>query len=167
LLQLAWKHQEGSPPIANPLESTFQQHHSMVFRTAYRMTGNAADAEDVLQTVFLRLLRRVEQGELQQPESYLRRAAINVSIDLIRERRNQPQASEHPPEQAGGSDAGLKHALREAIAQLEPRDAEMFALRFFEGLSNEEIAAAFGMNKFHVAVVLHRTRGRLQKFFRS
>jgi RNA polymerase sigma-70 factor, ECF subfamily len=36
----------------------FQTHNGLVFRTAYRITGNAADAEDVLQTVFLRMLRR-------------------------------------------------------------------------------------------------------------
>ena len=40
------------------LEQAFEEHHAMVFRTAYRITGNTSDAEDVLQTVFLRLLRR-------------------------------------------------------------------------------------------------------------
>jgi DNA-directed RNA polymerase specialized sigma24 family protein len=46
----------------------------MVFRTAYRITGNAADAEDVLQTIFLRMLRQPTAGSvLAQEESYLRR----------------------------------------------------------------------------------------------
>src|SRR4029077_15447025 len=68
------------PAIAIPdeLEQSFREHHGLVFRTAYRITGNAGDAEDVLQTVFLRLLRRGPNSEaLDNPESYLRRAAIN------------------------------------------------------------------------------------------
>src|SRR5881227_49836 len=64
---------------AGSLEEMFQRNHDRVFRTAYRVTGNAADAEDVLQTVFLRLLRREQSsGVLEKAESYLRRAAINV-----------------------------------------------------------------------------------------
>ena len=41
---------------ARDLEVIFKEHHGMVFRAAYRVTGNAGDAEDVLQTVFLRLV---------------------------------------------------------------------------------------------------------------
>src|SRR6266498_2708990 len=41
------------------LETLFQSHHDRVFRSAYRITGSAADAEDVLQTVFLRLVRGI------------------------------------------------------------------------------------------------------------
>lgn len=67
------------------LDDLFDAHHGLVFRTAYRITGNAADAEDVLQTVFLRLLGRDPGGStLEKPESYLRRAAINVALDLVR-----------------------------------------------------------------------------------
>jgi RNA polymerase sigma-70 factor (ECF subfamily) len=154
---------EGIPDIPHPLESTFQAHHGLVFRTAYRITGNAADAEDVLQTVFLRLLRRDHaQGALLQPESYLRRAAINCSLDLIRERLSATTDLDHAP-QAASSDPELKHRLRQAIAQLDPKDAEIFALRFFEGHSNEEIAQLTGLNKLLVAVKIHRIRHKLQK----
>ncbi len=89
MLQLAWKQPVQGPPLTpSPLAAVFEQHHGLVFRTAYRITGNAADAEDVLQTIFLRLLRQ-EQTEMRQPESYLRRAAINASLDMIRDRSDQ------------------------------------------------------------------------------
>lgn len=154
---------EGLPDIPHPLESTFQAHHSLVFRTAYRITGNAADAEDVLQTVFLRLLRRDSgQGDLLQPESYLRRAAINCSLDLIRQRKSATGDVDRTPD-VTGEDPEMKERLRQAIAQLDAKDAEIFVLRFFEGYSNEEIAQLTGLNKLLVAVKVHRVRHKLQK----
>ncbi len=75
----------NQPP--GELETLFQAHHGRVFRTAQRITGSAADAEDVLQTVFLRLVKGQEEYDLSQnPEAYLSRAAINASLDLLRSR---------------------------------------------------------------------------------
>ncbi|MGO9873584.1 MAG: RNA polymerase sigma factor, partial [Acidimicrobiia bacterium] len=80
--------EEAAITIPNELEREFRVHHGMVFATAYRITGNAGDAEDVLQTVFLRLLRRGSNADpLENPESYLRRAAINAALDVIRSRQ--------------------------------------------------------------------------------
>src|SRR5712692_8554539 len=70
------------------LEALFQEHNDRVFRTAHRVTGSAADAEDVLQTVFLRLARGPESPEISEnAESYFARAAINASLDLLRSRK--------------------------------------------------------------------------------
>src|SRR4051812_25517627 len=68
------------------LEKAFREHHGRVFRAAHRITGNPQDAEDILQTVFLRL---AQKGDLtaENVPSYLYRAAINASIDLLRARR--------------------------------------------------------------------------------
>ena len=69
------------------LEILFQAHHDRVFRTAHRITGSPADAEDVLQTVFLRLVKGGKIYDLSEnPEAYLSRAAINASLDLMRSR---------------------------------------------------------------------------------
>jgi RNA polymerase sigma factor (sigma-70 family) len=69
------------------VETLFRAHHDRVFRAAHRITGSPADAEDVLQTVFLRLVKSGEAYDLSQnPEAYLSRAAINASLDLIRSR---------------------------------------------------------------------------------
>src|SRR6266436_3545755 len=76
-------------PLTGPdaLERAFDAHHAMVFRTAYRVTGNAADAEDVLQTVFLRLAGRDPGADLvDNVEGYLRRAAVNASLNLLEQR---------------------------------------------------------------------------------
>lgn len=137
----------------------------MVFRTAYRVTGNAADAEDVLQTVFLRLLRRDSQTALvEKEESYLRRAAINTAIDVIRSRQAD-QTVDLTEEPAGRAhDSGeMRQALGRALARLKPRPAEIFALRFLEGFSNPQIARMLGLSQVLVAVIVHRTRQQLRK----
>ncbi|MGA9979430.1 MAG: sigma-70 family RNA polymerase sigma factor [Candidatus Sulfotelmatobacter sp.] len=166
--------EESAIEIPDELERDFRAHHGLVFATAYRITGNAGDAEDVLQTVFLRLLRRGRNADpLENPESYLRRAAINASLDVIRSRQADhtvplPEESSGLMETAPaqGDAPGLRQALSHAIAQLKPRPAEIFTLRFLEGLSNREIAKALGISQVLVAVIVHRTRQQLRKQLR-
>jgi len=156
------------PPIAIPseLERTFRSHHGMVFRTAYRITGNAADAEDVLQTVFLRLVRRTADSDaMEKEESYLRRAAINASLDVVRSRQANPSVElvEVPSDRNDGEITELRQALGRALSTLQPRSAEIFTLRFIEGLTNLEIARMLGISQVLVAVTVYRTRQQLRK----
>jgi RNA polymerase sigma-70 factor, ECF subfamily len=165
-------------PLPNPpdeLESLFHEHHKQIFRTAYRITGSASDAEDVLQTVFLRLVRRdAGQSLAPQPAAYLVRAAVNASLDIIRSRRHAPAVTleEVEPEVMASRESGpeaqqaegeLRHLIRQAVARLGPRAAEFFALRYFEGYDNREIAELLGTSQMVVAVILHRSRARLRK----
>jgi RNA polymerase sigma factor (sigma-70 family) len=164
------------PPqqIQTDLEQMFHDHRNRVFRAAFRITGNTNDAEDVLQTVFLRLARRDDPGAVQNLESYLYRAAINAALDLLRSRKTNAAVSleELAPKDSGFL-SGLSHSadlrvwLRQALAKLSARHAEMFALRYFEGYDNREIAHMLDTSQAVVAVTLHRTRGQLQKEFRS
>ena len=156
------------PPVAIPseLERAFRSHHSLVFGTAYRITGNAADAEDVLQTVFLRLLRRTPESLAAENEgSYLRRAAINASLDVMRSRQRNPMVElvEISGDRAGGDPTELRQALGRALSKLQPRSAEIFALRFIEGISNREIARMLGISQVAVAVTVFRSRQQLRK----
>ena len=76
--------------MAQELEQIFREHYQLVYRTAYRVTGSAEDAEDVLQTIFLRLLRREFPPDLKKnPKAYLYRAAVNSSLDTIRSRQRR------------------------------------------------------------------------------
>jgi RNA polymerase sigma-70 factor, ECF subfamily len=163
------------PAIAIPdeLDQAFRVHHRLVFRTAYRITGNAGDAEDVLQTVFLRMLRRRNADPLGNAESYLRRAAINAALDVIRARQGEQsvplpeESSGLMPAAPGQADvSGLRQALSRAMAKLKPRPAEVFALRFIEGLTNRQIAETLGISQVLVAVIVHRTRQQLRKELR-
>src|SRR5436190_8096441 len=75
---------------ANEIEKAFLEHHEMVYRAAFRITGNASDAEDVLQTLFFRLVRRewTPDRDTGWP-AYLHRAAINIALDIVRARARQ------------------------------------------------------------------------------
>src|ERR1035441_3727163 len=67
------------------LEQIFREHHALVFRAAYRITGNPSDAEDVMQTVFLRMLKRDAGAEaVGNMASFLHRSAVNAALDLVR-----------------------------------------------------------------------------------
>jgi RNA polymerase sigma-70 factor (ECF subfamily) len=166
-------HPFGRPPEA--LEALFREHHGAVYRAAYRITGDAMDAEDVLQTVFTRLLRREEQPDLSESAgSYLHRAAVNAALDLMRRRKrsrrvdleevgeNLVDRSDPGPERFRGS-RELKSRLRRALSSLSPRQAEIFTLRYLEGMGNLEIARLLGASQTSIAVLLHRARHRLQK----
>ena len=88
----------ASPQLREPFDMTstpalagfavvYERHYEAVFRAALRVIGNPADAEDVLQTVFLRLLSQSEQEEAAgRPAAYFRRAAVNAAVDLLRRR---------------------------------------------------------------------------------
>jgi RNA polymerase sigma-70 factor (ECF subfamily) len=143
----------------------YEQHYAMVYRTALRITGNPADAEDVLQTVFLRVLN---QGDRQSsPElrpAYFHRASANAAVDLLRRRvsRAESQLDDAAPAAAVESQPLLKERLRRAIASLEHDDAVLFLLRYVEGLSNGELAEIFELERSNIAVRLHRIRQALQ-----
>jgi RNA polymerase sigma-70 factor (ECF subfamily) len=160
------------------LEEAFAAYHARVFRTAWRVTGSAADAEDVLQTVFLRLLRQGrDPASIGNLENYLSRAAVNAALDLVRSRiaaavpleEVEPVLADRPhlrPDRRQDA-AELRDALRGAIARLSPKAAEIFVLRYFEGYGNSEIARLLQTSESDVAVTLHRSRSRLQQDIRS
>jgi RNA polymerase sigma-70 factor (ECF subfamily) len=158
--------EETAITVPSEFERIFLAQHGLVFRTAYRITGNAADAEDVSQTVFLRLFRRDPHGDvLENEESYLRRAAINAALDVIRSRQSDRTVElvDLPVEPAHDDPRELRQVLGRALAQLKPRPAEIFALRFLEGFSNPQIARMLGISQVLVAVIVHRTRQQLRK----
>ena len=167
-----------STTTVGTLEDLFQQHHHRIFRTANRLTGSAADAEDVLQTVFLRLARGQESPDIgTNPEAYFTRAAINASLDLLRSRKRANAVAmddvENSAELAGfGSrrnpethqeDRELRELILGAVSRLGPTAAQMFALRYFEGFDNGEIARVMSTSALVVGVTLHRARARLRK----
>lgn len=158
------------------LEVLFRDYHKTIFRIAYRITGSQSDAEDVLQTIFLRLTpNQARKDFLPNAGGYLHRAAVNASLDLIRSRTRRNSVSLDVIDFSQNSkfavaspednfaDVELRELIRQAVAKLEGRAAEAFALRYFEGYDNARIAEVLGTSQMVVAVTLHRARTRLRK----
>jgi RNA polymerase sigma-70 factor, ECF subfamily len=145
-------------------QDLYQRYSEAVYRTALRVTGNAADAEDVLQTVFLRLMRGgAAPDPAKSPEQYLRRAATNAAIDLIRRKNWLSETAIDETYPARENSALLKERLRRALAKLPAEDAELFALCYLEGYSYDELAAQFNLERGTVASRLSRTRAILRQ----
>jgi RNA polymerase sigma-70 factor (ECF subfamily) len=160
---------EQLPP---PLDALFRDNYSLIYRTAYHLTGNAQDAEDVLQTVFLRLLRNESIPDDQRnPKGYLYRAAVNVSLDLVRARRRYAPIDVErlvaPAPQGASFDDEVHKRLIEAIGELRPRAAHILVLHYVHGQSDAEIAQLLGTTRGTIAVSLFRTRLRLKKMIRA
>jgi RNA polymerase sigma-70 factor (ECF subfamily) len=159
------------------LERVFREHNRLVLRAAYRITGSTQDAEDVLQTVFLRLVRREGgSGLSDSPSHYLHRAAVNAALDVIRSRQAartsaldevEPVLAAPADESPSGVQEGaeLRARIRAALGRMNPRNAEIFALRYFEGYGNHEIAKMLGTSRSTINVILHRMRERLRDEF--
>jgi RNA polymerase sigma-70 factor, ECF subfamily len=164
-------------PLAR-LEEVFRAHQAIVLKAAYRITGSMADAEDVSQSVFLRLAHgTVDPDRISNLQGYLHRSAVNAALDVIRSRgyredvpvetADELQSNSSLSPERSLSSLEIKSWLRRELAKLNPRAAEMFVLRYLEGLDNREIARTMNTSQAVVAVTLHRTRARLKKSLRG
>ena len=119
----------------------------------------------------------------ENPEAYLSRAAINASLDLLRKRKRSKAVAMDDVEQQASAmtsaaitnnslgrnperhheDRELRNLIREAVARLGETAGAMFALRYFEGFDNGEIARMMNTSALVVGVTLHRARARLRK----
>jgi len=154
--------------VTPPLEfhDLYTHHWETVYRAALRVTGNPPDAEDVLQSVFLRMLnRQMPIDPMGSPARYLRRAATNAAIDLLRRKTFLAETRIQEEHDYGSRESSLllKERLRRSLAKLPSRDAELFVLCYLEGYSYDELAREFEMEHGTVASRLHRIRKTLQE----
>ena len=156
-------------PFSQEFEALFQEHYVLIFRTAYGVTGRVEDAEDVVQTIFLRLLRQERPPEfLKNPRGYLYRAAVNLALTVVQKRRKREltEASEDLavslPVRASGQAEETHQKLYAAIAQLSPKAASIVILRYLHDYSDADIAKLLGTSRGVIAVTLYRSRARLR-----
>jgi len=159
--------------LPKEIEGIFQETCQMVYRTAHGITGSAEDAEDILQTVFLRLLRRGSTRDLlKNPRAYLYRAAVNLSLDIIQQRKREILTDDTERFQTAVSDDSDRleelHAhLYAAVARLDPDSADILVLRYVHNYSDAEIAKLLGKSRGLIAIRLFRLRSRLRKIIYS
>jgi RNA polymerase sigma-70 factor (ECF subfamily) len=140
--------------------SLVERHSRYVFSVAYRLTGSAEDAEDIVQTTFLKAYRQLSRFEARADfRTWLHKIAINCSIDLVRSRRYrevqgrddwEADLAESTPGVSPGPDrlllsSEIRDRVRDGLAQLTASERAAFTLRHVEGLSIREVAEAMGL----------------------
>lgn len=141
-----------------------------VYNIAYRFAGNAAEAGDITQRVFVTLftqLRRFRHDA--QFSTWLYRLVVNACLDEHRRRRRfaplealpRPAATAETPLEAHILRDELHRAVWRAVAELSPKLRLPVVLKYVEGLSYEDIAAALGCSKGTVASRLNRAHRAL------
>jgi RNA polymerase sigma-70 factor (sigma-E family) len=128
----------------------FVQERSMaLFRTAYLVVGEVHQAEDLLQSALEQAYRRWRQIKaMQYPEAYVRRVIVNLACDGQRSRRRRTEVALEEATTATGTDdtalVDLRQALLVGLQQLPVGMRTVLVLRYWEGLSEAEVAAELG-----------------------
>jgi RNA polymerase sigma-70 factor (ECF subfamily) len=131
----------------------------------YRVTRSAADADDIVQDAFCRLLR-ADVGELDDDE--LRRYVFRIAGNLMTDRwrraeREVSWLARLPGETHAKVDASPDEPVARELASLAPRDRALLWLAYVEEHNHQEIAGALGLARGSVKVLLSRARARLRR----
>jgi RNA polymerase sigma-70 factor (ECF subfamily) len=171
----------------HPFEAFVRRYQDMVFATAVRLLGNAADAEDAAQTVFLRAFQRFEDLESSPAAAgWLKTTTTNVCLNHLSRYRARWRFFS---EMAGGDAdtpafadslaspdpaplAQLEHAvasetLEAAVRALPDHQRVPLVLFHFEGASYQTIAQTLGVSLGKVKTDIHRGREALRQVLTS
>lgn len=145
---------EASSPVmeAPDFREIVDRHWRSCFGVGYRLTGDAAAAEDLAQEAFLRLFRRREKlPDDTNFGAYLRRTVVRLVIDRSRKSARRPEVplpeEKEPAAPAAPAADGFEEAVRDRLLRMPRREAEVFTLRVIEGLSTAETAQTLGIGE--------------------
>ena len=150
---------------AHELDELYRLHAAEVFRYAYAVLGNRADAEDITQTTFVNALRALERGDRpRKPTNWL----ITIAHNLIRQRFRQQQARplevelDHDVAAAEDVDDGPSiDDLVRALQRIPPTQRQALVLRELEGRSYAEIGELLGVSQSALEALIFRARRSL------
>ena len=160
-------------PDAQDFETLFRELSPMVYRTARALLGRPEEAEDIVQAIFLKLIERELPVVFRQdPRAYLYRAAVNMSLDVLRSRRrftftHEVDGLESQPAATPVFEADHHRRLRAALANLSPEAVQILVLRYVHGYSDGDIARLLGTSRGAVGLRFFRVRARLKKLVRA
>ena len=160
-------------------EQLYKRHSSRLYSVAYRMTGSAADAEDLLQEIFLQVYRRIDsfRGEAALA-TWLHRLAVNACLDFLRSKQGRRQQATdfiedldavEPAAPASWRPDGVLNRLdlERAVAQLPPSYRRAFLLHDVEGLEHHEVSELLGIAEGTSKSLVHTARLRLRTLLRG
>lgn len=150
---------------ARELDELYRNHAAEVYRYAYAVLGNQADAEDIAQTTFVNALGALERGERpRKPTNWL----ITIAHNVIRSRFRQQQARPREVEldrdvatlEADGDDPSIDDLVR-ALQRIPTSQREALVLREMEGRSYKEICAILDVSQAALETLIFRARRSL------
>ncbi|GAA3510799.1 RNA polymerase sigma factor SigE [Dietzia sp. NPDC055340] len=148
------------------------QHGDRVYRLAFRLCGNAHDAEDITQEAFIRVFRSLDKYKPGTFEGWMHRIVTNLFLDLARRRgrirfealpedAERVPGRERSPEQVL-SEESFDPVLQTALANLSPEFRAAVVLSDIEDLSYEEVGRILGVKMGTVRSRIHRGRAALR-----
>ena len=147
------------------VDELYRRHGGEVYRYAYAVLGNHADAEDITQTTFLNAYRSLEQGvRPRKPSNWLLTIASNAIKQRFRHEQARPHQVELDDRIAGSEvedDGPTVGELLTALAKIPPQQRQAIVLREFEGRSYSEIAGILGVTTSALETLLFRARRSL------
>jgi RNA polymerase sigma-70 factor (ECF subfamily) len=166
--------------IGPMLGESYAGHRNALFGLCYRMTGSAADADDVVQETFRRALEHPPRDAEAPLRPWLMRIATNLCIDLLRKRRRERyfgpwlpapvetaqliESLEPSPEARYGTLESASVAFLLALEVLDPRQRAVLVLRDVLGMSAAEVGDVLSLSAENVRVILHRARKALESY---
>ena len=142
-------------------EAFYRKTAGRLWSYIFRMTGNAATADDLLQKTFFRFLRSNPTiADDEHLRHYIFKTATNLVFDHFREARRHRELTPEVEVHAAGN-VDLRHDMMRVFAELKPQERALLWLAHVEGSSHEEIADAIGVKTRSVRVMLFRARKRL------
>ena len=161
---------------AESFKKQFLPHSEVMYRAAYRLLGNAQDAEDMVQEAFIRLWEKRETAmQADNTEAYCVALAKNLCIDRLRLKRLN--YANTPPENLDLPDeSNLQHSIerrdrlevaQKALDMLPKRQQEVVKLYDFEGRSVKEIQVETGLTNVNIRVLLSRAHQKLKNLFNN
>ena len=137
-----------------------------LLHAAHLLTGDRHRAEDLLQTALTRAYLRWDRIDSEDPEGYVRRTMVNAQTDWWRRKPWREQSTDDVPETAGADDAAAAYDVRDAVlgalAALSGRQRAVVVLRYYEGMSEAEIASALGCSAGTVKSAASRALAKLR-----
>jgi len=159
--------QAGPPAMDDPCFREYVAGRSRsLLRAAYLLTGNVADAEDLVQSALAKTYQAWDRIEDRAAlDGYVRRAMVNTHISWWRRRRLEEFPTDEVPDQVVADPSGdcdLADTLRRAIDRLPQRMRAAVVLRYYEDMTEAEVADALGVSLGTVKSTVSRAVAKLR-----
>lgn len=152
-------------------ELLVRRYQHMIYALAYRMTGSAADAEDLTQETFIRAHQQLAGFRADARfSSWLYRIAVNHCLNWRKSaaRRNQLHHDwQAHREASSGPEQNLSQKVQDALMKLSPKQRAAVALTIYDGLSHVEAAQVLGCSETTVSWRLFAARARLKRLLKD